>query len=91
VEIDLHAVSERDDGTDLMVEVKDWKKEPTRDVVRRFVEVKEALADRLARRTEFLFYSESGLGEKSAAMLAEAGIWVLHPNKLARYEAPSGL
>jgi len=91
VEVDLHAVSERDDGTDLMVEVKDWEKEPSGDALRRFVRVKEALAGRLARRTEFLFYSESGLGEKSAAMLAAAGIWVLDPEKLSRYETPSGV
>ena len=91
VEIDLHAVSDGDDGTDLMVEVKDWEREPSVDAVRRFVEVKEALAGRLARRTEFLFYSESGLSEKSAAMLAAAGIWVLDPEKLARYETPPGL
>ncbi len=31
VEIDLHAVSERDDGTDLVVEVKDWQCPLTRD------------------------------------------------------------
>ncbi|MCP4662266.1 MAG: hypothetical protein GY856_43245 [bacterium] len=55
VEVDLHAVHEDDDGTDLMIEVKDWEKEPSLDVVRRFVEVKEALAAKLTRRTVFLF------------------------------------
>ena len=89
VEIDLHAVSERDDGTDLAVEVKDWEREVTRDAARRFVEVKAALADHLDRKTEFLFYSERGLGEESAAMLAEAGVLVVDVEKLAGYEMPS--
>ncbi len=91
VEIDLHAVSERDDGTDLMLEVKDWKREVTADVVRRFVETQEALAGHLERKTVFLFYSERGLGEKPAAMLHEAGILILDAAKLASYEMPAGL
>ncbi|MCP4657531.1 MAG: ATP-binding protein [bacterium] len=89
VEADLHAVSERDDGTDLIVEVKDWQRQPTPDVVRRFIRVKEVLTGRLRRKTVFLFYSESGLGEESAAMLRQAGILILDAKKLARYEAPS--
>ncbi|MCP4659500.1 MAG: hypothetical protein GY856_29180, partial [bacterium] len=89
VEIDLHAVSERDDGTDLMVEVKAWEREVTQDVIRRFVEVKEALAGHLGRKTVFLFYSEIGLRDEPAAMLAEAGILVLDAAKLASYEMPS--
>ncbi|MCP4546820.1 MAG: hypothetical protein GY835_10195 [bacterium] len=91
VEIDLHAVSERDGGTDLMVEVKDWQREVTADRVRRFIQVKEALAGHLERKTAFLFYCESGLGEEPAAMLAEAGILIVDVNKLAGYEMPSGL
>jgi hypothetical protein len=72
-----------------MVEVKAWERGVTADVVRRFVKVKEALAGHLERDTVFLFYSESGLGEEPAAMLAEAGILILDPAKLARYEMPS--
>jgi hypothetical protein len=87
VEIDLHAVHEDDDGTDLMIEVKDWEKEPSEGVVRRFAEVKQALAGQLKRRTVFLFYSESGLGDGAAALLHEAGILVLDPQKLASVEA----
>ncbi len=93
VEADLHAVSERDDGTDLIIEVKDWQKEPTLDVVRRFVETREALADHLerttgSRQTCFLFYSESGLGGEATALLGEAGILIVDPTKLARFEMP---
>ncbi len=84
VEIDLHAVSELRDGTDLMVEVKAWEREPTQDVVHRFVRVKASLAGHLERKTVFLFYSESGLGKEPAALLAEAGILILDPAKLAR-------
>ncbi len=86
VEIDLHAACEDDDGTDLMIEVKDWEKEPSPDAVRRFIEVKEALEGRLERKTVFLFYSESGLSEEAAARLHEAGILVLDPEKLAGFE-----
>ncbi len=89
VEADLHAVHERDDGTDLIVEVKDWRQKATREVVRRFIEVKEALIGHLERRTVFLFYSESGLSEKPAAALAEAGILIIDAARLARYETPS--
>lgn len=88
VEVDLHAVSERDDGTDLMVEVKDWERAATRDAARRFVEIKEALAGRLERRTAFLFYSESGVGAEAAAELAAAGVLVVDADKLARHEMP---
>jgi len=88
VEVDLHAVSGREGGIDLVVEVKDWDKEPTLDVVRRFVGVKTALADHLERPTYFLFYSESGLGSEAAALLADAGILVIDPVKLAGYEMP---
>ncbi len=86
VEIDLHAVHQDDDGIDLMIEVKDWQKEPTEARVRRFIEVKEALEGQLERRTLFLFYSESGLSEEAAARLAEAGILVIDPEKLAGFE-----
>ncbi len=84
--MDLHAVHEEDDGTDLMIEVKDWEGEPPLDAVRRFVNVKETLRGQLSRRTVFLFYSESGLGEDAAAMLDEAGVLVLDPARLARFE-----
>ncbi len=94
MEADLHAVSERDDGTDLIIEVKDWEKEPTLDVIRRFVETKEALAGYLerttgSRQTLFVFYSESGLGEQAAALLTEAEILIVDAAKLAGYEMPS--
>jgi hypothetical protein len=85
VEVDLHAVHEEDDGTDLMIEVKDWEGEPPLDAVRRFANVKETLHGHLSRRTVLLFYSESGLGEDAAGMLDEAGVLVLDPAKLARY------
>jgi hypothetical protein len=88
VEADLYAVSERDDGLDLVLEVKDWQREVTPDAVRRFVEAREALNGHLERQTAFLFYSESGLGEKSATLLAEAGILVIDPAKLASFEVP---
>ena len=92
VEIDrdagrLHAVHEDDAGTDLMIEIKDWEKEPTADVVGRFVEVKEALTGHLKRETVFLFSSESGLSEQAATRLREAGIPVLGAVKLAGFEA----
>ncbi len=90
VEADLHAVHERNDGTDLIVEIKDWQRDVTNDVVRHFIEVKGALAGHLERQTVFLFYSESGLGEQSSAALTEAGIVIIDAAKLARYETPSG-
>ena len=73
-----------------MIEVKDWQREPTLDVVRRFIAVKGALDGHLERQTVFLFYSESGLGEEAARMLHEAGILVLDPEKLAGFEAFPG-
>ncbi len=42
------------------------------------------------RISAFLFYSEGGLGEKQAAMLAEAGILIVDAEKLASYEMPPG-
>ncbi len=96
VEADLHAIHERDDGTDLIVEIKDWQRDVTKDVVGHFIEVKQALTGHLecqvgSRRTVFLFYSESGLSEQLAAALTESGILIVDPAKLARYEAPAGL
>ncbi len=91
VEVDLHAVHEDDDGTDLMIEVKDWAKEPAQGAVRRFLEVKGAVEGQLARKTVFLFYSESGLSEEATATLREAGVLVLDGERLAGFEASPGL
>ncbi len=91
VEIDLHAVHENETGTDLMIEVKDWQREPAADAVRRFIQAKELLAGRLERDTVFLFSSESGLGEEAAAKLRDARILVLEAKELGRFEASSGL
>ena len=90
VEVDLHAVSENEEGIDLMIEVKDWQQEVSEDAVRRFIEVKSALEGRLQRPTVFLLYSEGGVREIAAMALAGANIMILDPEKLAAYEAPSG-
>ncbi len=90
VEIDLHAVHDDDAGTDLMIEVKDWRREPDEGVIRRFIEVRELLAGRLKKAAIFLFYSESGVGDEAAARLHEAGILILDPEKLAGFEATAG-
>ena len=66
-----------------MIEVKDWAKEPSLDVVRRFIGVKAALDGQLQRTTVFLFYSESGLSEEAVTLLRAAGILVLDAEKLA--------
>lgn len=71
-----------------MIEVKDWQREPSFDVIRRFIEVKETLEGGLERKTVFLFYSESGLSEKAVTLLREAGILILDAEKLAGFEAP---
>jgi len=86
VEIDLHAESENADGIDLMIEVKDWEREPHLDVVRRYIKAKKALVGRLERTTVFLFYSESGLAEEAVTLLREADILVIDPEKLAGFE-----
>ncbi len=86
LEIDLHAAAEKDDGTDLMIEVKDWEKKPTEGVARRFIEVRKTLEGHLKSKTIFLFYSENGLGKKAAELLREAGILVINPRKLADFE-----
>ncbi len=89
IELDLHAVSERDDGTDLAVEVKDWERPLTRDVAAALVEKKRKSTPRLRRKTAFLVYSEGGLSPEAAALFAEAGVLVLAVEKLAGYEMPS--
>lgn len=87
VEIDLHAVH-KEDGPDLMVEVKDWEGMPSREAIQRFVDIKTMLADQLERKkTIFLFYSENGLNDDGAAILADAGILLMDPKKLAAFEA----
>ncbi len=73
-----------------MIEVKDWEKEPSQGVMRRFIEVKEALEGQLPRKTVFLFYSESGLSEEAAARLGEAGILLLDADLLAGFETSGG-
>ncbi len=88
VEIDLHGVHSDEDGTDLMIEVKDWKTAPPLDAVRRFIDVKAALAGHLKKAAVFLFYSSSDLSSDAAALLAEAGVLVLEPTKLAGFECP---
>jgi len=88
VPVDLHAVSEREDGTDLIVEVKAWKRAVTRSEAAAFVKTREALAGRLEKKTGFLFYSESGLSRDAAAVLEEAGVMIVDVAKLAGYEMP---
>ncbi len=89
VEIDLHAVSERDDGTDLVVEVKDWERPLTRDAAASFGETKAKLTPMLPRKTAFLLYSEGGVSSEAFTLLDEAGILILDVEKLAGYEMPS--
>ncbi len=89
LETDLHAVSKRDDGTDLVVEVKDWERPLTRDAAAAFVETKRKLADHLERKTTFLLYSEGGVSAGAAALLKKAGIPIVDVAKLAAYEMPS--
>ncbi len=87
-EIDIPAVSAHDDGSDLMVEVKDLKRTAAMDAVRRFIKAKETRTPELERKTVFLFYSESGINANVAAALAAAGILIIDPEKLAAFEAP---
>ncbi len=47
-----------------------------------------ARAGHLKKAAVFLFYSESGLGSDAAGLLAEAGLLVLEPAKLAAFECP---
>ena len=89
VEADLHAGSESEDGTDLVVEVKDWERPLTRDAAAAFVETRNRLVGRLERRTVFLVYSEGGVSPDAGAVLAGAGVLVLDVDKLVGYEMPS--
>ncbi len=91
VEADIHAISESEDGTDLIVEVKAWERELTRSDVAAFVRTKAGLAGRLEKKTAFLFYSESGLSPEASALLTEAGIMIVDVPKLAGYEIPARL
>ncbi len=50
-----------------------------------------SLAGHIERKTTFLLYGESGLGEKPAAMLVETGILIVDAKKLVGYEMPSRL
>ncbi len=90
IEIDLHAVSEPD-GTALTAEVKDWQRAMNPDSLYRFTEVKKALAGQSERKTRFLLYNESGLGEEPAATLLEAGILIGDAKTLAGHEMASSL
>ncbi|MCP3919640.1 MAG: hypothetical protein GY711_29240, partial [bacterium] len=88
-EIDVHAVSVDATGTDLMVEVKDLERTASMDAVRRFIAAKEAISPQLERRTVFLVYSESGVNDRGAAALADAGILVIDSQRLAAFERPT--
>jgi len=88
VPVDLHAVSEREDGTDLIVEVKALDRAVTRSEAAAFVKTRETLAGRLEKKTGFLFYSASGLSSDAAAVLEEAGVMFVDVAKLAGYEMP---
>jgi hypothetical protein len=89
VEADLHAVSERADGTDLVVEVKDWERPLTRDIAEAFADTKKTLTPHLQRQTAFLVYSEGGVSPEASVLLAEAGVLLIDAVKLAGYEMPS--
>ena len=91
-EADLHAVYDQSadgGGVDLIVEVKAWERGVPRSAVEHFIEMKEAVSPQLVRRTVFLFYTESELAQNLAALLREAGIGIVDPERLAGYEASS--
>ncbi len=88
VPVDLHAVSEREDGTDLIVEVKAWEREVDRSEAAAFVKTKEVLCGRQEKQTGFLYYSEGGLSADAVMVLDEAGVMIADVDKLASYEMP---
>ncbi|MDJ0839064.1 MAG: hypothetical protein QNK37_21290 [Acidobacteriota bacterium] len=84
-EIDILAVSEAEDGTDLVIEVKNWKEKVSMKAVNRFVELKEDYAGELKKKTGFILYSEKGFTTSQEELMKDRGIMYTTPERLTAY------
>ena len=84
-EIDIPAVSEAEDGADLAVEVKNWKKEVSTKEVKRFIELKKDYAGALKKKTGFVLYSEQGFTDSQEKLMEADGVMYTTPHRLTAY------
>ena len=74
IAVDLFAKT-RNEGPDLIFEVKDWKKPPGRQEIDTFVALKKRLEPHLERPTHFVFHSEEKLSDEIRQYILEQGLW----------------
>jgi len=86
-EVDVYARSEREDGTDLVVEVKNWEKPIGHQEIEAFLKLKAIVEKTVTRKTGYLFYSENGFTSEQKTMLEAAGVMYSDGKKLTSYEA----
>ncbi len=84
-EVDIYARSEAEDGTDLVIEVKNWKQEVSNQAVTRFIELKQDYAAELKAKTGFLLYSENGFTETQKELMESMDIMYTTPQRLTAY------
>jgi hypothetical protein len=87
-EMDIFAYSKDPNDTDLIAEVKVWEKPVSNQAVEKFVEQKKRLV--LARKTAFLFYSESGFTKSQEQLMRDNGVMYTTLAKLAGSQVVDG-
>ncbi len=84
-EIDIYARSTNEDGTDLAIEVKNWKQEVSTTVVNQFIDLKKDYAGGLKKKTGFVLYSENGFSEAQEDLMIDHQIMYTTPERLTAY------
>jgi hypothetical protein len=77
IEVDIYLHTERGQGNDFIIEVKNWKKPVTKRHIEKFIATKNLLAPILKPGTGFIFYSHKPLSKKLSELLQENDIMIM--------------
>ena len=77
--VDMFGKSSREDGMDLIVEVKTWESTISTEAVQNFLAMKQDIEPQLQRPTAFLLYSEQGFTPEQEKLMRDNQImWTTH-------------
>jgi hypothetical protein len=77
IEVDIYLHTERAQGNDFIIEVKNWEKPVTKKHIDKFIATKSLLAPTLKPGTGFIFYSHKPLSKKLSELLQENDIMIM--------------
>ncbi len=86
-EIDIYARAEAEDGTDLVIEVKNWRQKVSTEAVNLFIDLKQRFEPALKKKTGFLLYSENGFTPAQEKLMSSADVMYTTAEHLTAYLA----